>query len=47
MRIRRVLYAVAVGAMLAVTGLAAPAHADGTSVAPQPILHTFGWDYPG
>lgn len=42
MRIRRVIYAVAVGAMLAVRVLAAPAQAGDVAIATEPILSTLG-----
>ncbi|MDG4840934.1 hypothetical protein O7631_30785 [Micromonospora sp. WMMD967] len=44
MRIRRVVYAVAIGALLAVGAMAAPAQAGGVSE--EPVVTTMGWDYP-
>ncbi|MEV1156205.1 hypothetical protein AB0J27_12475 [Micromonospora chokoriensis] len=45
MRIRRVVYAMAIGALLAIGAMAAPAQAGGVSQGP--IVTTMGWDHAG
>ncbi|MET7865463.1 hypothetical protein [Micromonospora taraxaci] len=45
MRIRRVVYAMAIGALLAIGAMAAPAQAGDVSNVPEPILSTLGWGH--
>ncbi|MEU7609719.1 hypothetical protein [Micromonospora sp. NPDC049204] len=45
MRIRRVFYAVAIGAALAVSGVAAPAQAGEKPVVSESVLQTLGWGH--
>ncbi|GAB4107443.1 hypothetical protein AB0C50_28715 [Micromonospora taraxaci] len=45
MRIRRVMSAMAVGALLAIGGMAAPALAGGVSNTAEPTVTTQGWEY--
>ncbi|MGW5576974.1 hypothetical protein [Micromonospora chokoriensis] len=45
MRIRRVVYAIAIGALLAIGAMAAPAQAGGVSE--EPTVTTMGWEHGG
>ncbi|MGW3787679.1 hypothetical protein ACWD5Z_24055 [Micromonospora chokoriensis] len=45
MRIRRVVYAMAIGALLAIGAMTAPAQAG--DVSQEPIVTTMGWEHGG